>query len=69
MSKLLRAIDRVCKDLPEGYLVSLELEQGAATVTLSYEGGDNLDLPDPADKLLGEQLMDALDVALAYHEA
>lgn len=53
----------VCKHLPEGWEISLAMENGAAWVTLETPAGDYALLPDQADKTLEEQINDALCVA------
>jgi hypothetical protein len=55
------AIDCVCRDLPEGWLVSLRMEQGAAWVVLNDPQGRDIETDDANS--LPIQLLDALNVA------
>ncbi len=55
----------ICKSLPEGYMLNLCHEHGAAWVSL-YKGGDPIDLPDRADKTLLEQIADAIGAAVTH---
>lgn len=58
--------DATCKHLPNGYDVSLCMENGAAWVELHNEEGIKLNLPDSADKGLVEQVNDAIAVANGF---
>lgn len=55
-------VELIGEHLPEGWLVCLVMEQGAAWVELSKHN-KRQKLPDAADKPLTEQLNDALCVA------
>lgn len=55
--------NRVCEHLPEGYELSLIMENGAAWVELIDADCNNVALPDAADKRIDEQINDALGVA------
>lgn len=63
------AIDKVCKHLPEQYELILLMENGAAWLEMydhsseAGQAGFNIDLGDPTDKTLAEQLNDALCIA------
>ena len=56
-------MEAVCRNLPEGWSLVLDLENGAATVRLYEPKEKEMGLPDPADKTLVEQMNDALLVA------
>lgn len=53
----------ICGRLPEGYIASLCLENGAAWCELVDRNGNSVELPDSADKSLLEQLNEAVDAA------
>lgn len=55
-----------CKHLPEGYIASLQMENGAAWVELHGPEGEKLNLPDSADKDLVDQFNDAIAVANGF---
>ena len=57
------AANKVCANLPDGCVVALCMEEGAAWVELFDPQGDRRLLPDSADKTLIEQLNDAVDMA------
>ena len=53
-------VNAICKHIPHGYIVGLEMENGSAVVYLTDPGGEYVKLPDAADKTITEQLNDAL---------
>jgi hypothetical protein len=69
MASVDEMVNQVCRDLPEGYVVSLSMERGAAWVELYEREGRSVGLPDPADKTLSEQLQEALRCALREDRA
>ena len=56
----------ICQHLPDCYTVSLCMEEGAAWVTLRRRNVGMIELPDPVDKSLIEQLRDAVLCAHAH---
>lgn len=56
--------NKVCEHLPEGYVLNLAMENGAAWVELIDADGNCVALPDAADKSIDEQINDALCVAI-----
>ena len=60
---VLALANRVCQHLPKGWELRLCMESGAAWVSLIDEDGDEIELPDSADKSLAQQVNDALCVA------
>ena len=58
------AANVMCGQLPPGYIVHLAMENGAAWVMLFNDEGEEMVLPDAADKSIARQLGDALVVAL-----
>ena len=63
-------VNAICKHIPHGYIVGLEMENGSAVVYLLTEPyGDYVDLPDAADKTIIEQLNDALLAANGWGRA
>ena len=56
-------INKICKHIPKGHVISLHMENGAAWVTLVNANDDDITLPDSADMTIIEQLNDALCVA------
>ena len=56
--------NRICEHMPEGWVLSVLFEEGAAWVELRQDRQpENSELPDPADKTMLEQVSDALCVA------
>jgi len=58
-------INRICQQLPKGFVISLFMEKGVAYVELS-NGKNHIPLPDSTDKDILEQLNDALYVAKGW---
>jgi len=56
-------INKICQQIPAGYVISLNMENGAAWVSLVNTNDDDIELPDSTDKTIIEQLNDALCVA------
>ena len=56
------AIDQVCKDLPEGWLITLGMERGAAWVNVNDPDGCDIKL-DSTDESLIDQLISGLEFA------
>ncbi len=56
--------NKVSKDIPEGWIISLQIEKGAAWVECCDPDGRRVPLPDSTDKSLREQLYDALDTTM-----
>ncbi len=50
----------VARFIPVGYTLSLHIERGAAWVELMDDEGDQVSLPDAADKSLYQQINDGL---------
>ena len=68
---LMTVIDKVAEQVPAGYIISLRIENGSAWVELDRVEGPRRargiqQLPDPADKSLQDQLMDALCVSQGW---
>lgn len=56
--------NRICKHTPDGCVISVRFENGAAWVELHRDHcPENTPLPDSADKTMLEQINDALLVA------
>ena len=62
---LLNTIDMACGKLPEGWVVRLCMENGAAWVSCTDSHGWDMKL-DPTDKTLQEQITEAVKAAIAY---
>ena len=61
-NELYEAAERVCKELPEGYEVTIRMENGAGWVELETPTGTlSIDCPDT----LEEGVLEALERALA----
>lgn len=58
--------EQCCGRLPTGFILSIRFENGCAFVELE-ENGNNIELPDSADKNLVEQTNDALCVSLGWN--
>jgi septal ring factor EnvC (AmiA/AmiB activator) len=56
------AIDQLCKDLPEGWIVSLHMEKNAAWVDINDPAGCEINL-DTTDESLIDQLISNLEFA------
>lgn len=65
---LQEAANKVCGSAPEGWVISLGMENGSAWVEATTPDGDQVDLPDSADRSLAEQLDDALCVASGWEQ-
>ena len=59
--------EKICKEIPEGFEISLNFENGSAWVELSDDMHDSVNLPDSADLTLEEQLEDALEAAKKWY--
>lgn len=59
-----RAVNRAAEKLPVGYELTIDLEQGAGTVSLSDDDGNYIEL-DTADLSFAEQIDQAIDRAIA----
>jgi len=55
-------IERLAKELPEGFVVRLGVENGSAWVEL-YDNDTEVTLPDSTDRSISQQLTDALWMA------
>lgn len=55
--------NRVCKDIPDGFVITIAMKNGSAWVELINSNGAELTLPDAADKSIDEQVNDALCTA------
>lgn len=66
--ELFKAIDNAARDLPDGYVINLGVENGAAWVELLYPDGINefgfADLTDGGSRTLAEQIKYAVDIAI-----
>jgi hypothetical protein len=60
--------NKVCAHTPEGWVIRLGIEHGAAWVEAENQDGNPVELPDSADKALTEQLNDALCVANGWEQ-
>ena len=67
-STLQEIAEKVCKNVPHDFIISLCMENGCARVELD-KLGRHIPLPDSADKTLVEQLNDALCVANGFIES
>ena len=67
-STLQEIAEKVCKNVPHNFVISLCMENGCAWVELD-KLGRHIPLPDSADKTLVEQLNDALCVANGFIES
>jgi hypothetical protein len=67
-STLKEIAEKVCKNVPHDYIISLCMENGCAWVELEKLGW-HISLPDSADKTIVEQLNDALCVANGFIES
>lgn len=59
-------IDNACRILPDRFQIELCIENGSAWVELwsvNEYGAEEIELPDPADKTLQDQIVDAVAVA------
>lgn len=61
-------IDRVMEDaageLPEGYVIELNVENGAAWINMYGPNGSDVKLPECVDSTLAEQVRNAIDHAV-----
>lgn len=61
-----KAIDKICKTLPEEFEISICMEQGSAWVEMVDERGKLYDI-ETTDRTLSEQLLEALKKAKEAH--
>jgi hypothetical protein len=59
-------VNTVARFIPDGYTLSLHIERGAAWVKLENDEGDDVPLPDAADKSLYQQINDGLARACGW---
>lgn len=62
------AINDACKVLPDEWIISLQMENGSAHVELYDPDGNEIELPDSADKDLAEQINEAIETAVSAIE-
>ncbi|MEO1830003.1 MAG: hypothetical protein ABGX82_14425 [Pseudomonas sp.] len=62
-----RQIQRACEELPEGWTIQLELENGAGYAVLYNPEGVTVDYDDDFDGVAG-QIAEATDFAIAAHQ-
>jgi hypothetical protein len=65
---LWNTINKVCRDLPNGYIIKLGMENGSAWVELYDDQNREIELPDSTDKNLQFELSDALKQAMNDHK-
>ena len=63
MINLMSTVDGICENLPSGFSISLAMEKDAAWVELFDDCGRAIDLPDPCDSTIVEELLIALQIA------
>lgn len=67
MEEIMEETNKVCKEIPEGFEINLTMEYGSAYITLvDRDNGKYIELPDPVDKTLIEELESALYWAKIY---
>jgi hypothetical protein len=54
------ALQRAARDLPDGWLIQVGVERGAAWIELHNPDGDGVNFDSSPDKTLAEQLDDAI---------
>jgi hypothetical protein len=59
-------VNKVCEHLPDGYELCLFMENGAAWLEM-YNNYTPIELGDPTDKSLVDQLNDALCIANGWY--
>lgn len=64
---MIETVNKICAQLPERWVISLCMENGAAWVEMTYKER-SCKLPDPTDKTIIEQLNDALCVATGWEK-
>ncbi len=64
---LLEAIERAAKELPDGYSIRLEVEQGYGGV--AWSGSDTEWHPVEGEGFLSDDVTEAVDLAVALHSA
>jgi len=65
MMDMIKAIEKACEKLPEGYQLILFLENGAAYFEMYDSEYCKIDLGDPTDKSLAEQIEEAIAKSLS----
>ncbi|MAF06194.1 hypothetical protein [Herbaspirillum sp.] len=66
MSKLSvdQAIEEAAESLPEGYVIEVNVESGAAWVNTYGPDGSDIELPECVDGTLAEQIQSAIEHAV-----
>lgn len=59
-------VNKICGSLPDGFEMTLCMENGAAWVVLLDPDGEIVELPDAADTTIIKQLNEALCVANGF---
>ena len=59
-------IERICKDLPDGWEINLCMENGAAWVVIFSQNGEFDEVIDGAGKSIEEQLNEAVAFARKF---
>lgn len=60
---LFAAVNRACRDLPDGWTIDLSLEFGAAWVSMCDADGNPVEFEE-TDRTLPERINEAVDVAI-----
>tara|TARA_Y100000401_G_scaffold100352_1_gene89170 strand:- start:283 stop:498 length:216 start_codon:yes stop_codon:yes gene_type:complete len=58
-----QAIEDAASDLPEGYVIELNIENGSAWINMYGPNGSDVEFPECVDSTLAEQIQDAMHSA------
>lgn len=61
-----QAIEDAARDLPDGYVIEINVENGAAGVEMYDPRGNDIALLDQADLTIAEQIVDAVENAIFH---
>ena len=59
-----QAIENAARELPEGYVIELNVENGSAWLNMYGPNGSDVKLPECVDSTLAERVRNAIDHAL-----
>jgi hypothetical protein len=61
--------NKICGEIPDGYVITLEMENGSASVSLfDWQNEENIELPEQDEPYVCKWLTEALDAAKAKHD-
>ena len=59
-----QAIEDAAEEMPEGYVIEVNVESGSAWLNMYGPNGSDIELPECVDSALAEQIQDAMHHAV-----